>query len=152
MPATVPINRVESITYVMAPAHADGGEGLMAIIIPEEASTSKASEFLTPENGCSLQLGLIHRKDGDVVAPHYHPPVTRNISGTPEVLVIRSGQVILDLYTHSDKQLVHSYHLSYGDIVLLLNEAGHGLRFLSATQILEVKQGPYAKQVDKLYL
>ena len=45
----------------------------------------------------------------------------------------------------------HKIKLSDGDSILLISGA-HKIEFLTSTQLLEVKQGPYLPANDKVYL
>ena len=74
--------------------------------------------------------------------------VPRTIEWTQEVLIIRSGKVRLDLYEPATRVYLESHVLLPGDIVLLAH-GGHGFVMLEQSEIVEVKQGPYAGEYDK---
>ena len=82
---------------------------------------------------------------GYVIPPHVHNPVTRRCI-IQEVLFIKSGKVRVDFYDE-DKEYLES-EFSSGD-VLLLAFGGHGFEMLEPSEIIEVKQGPYAGDADK---
>lgn len=103
-------------------------------------------EFFTPSN-FSQQLGYMQRPQGYVIAPHVHNPVPREVSYTKEVLFIRQGTVRVDFYDDVQNYL-ESRVLRAGDVVLLAF-GGHGFEMLETSEILEVKQGPYAGDADK---
>ena len=103
-------------------------------------------EFFTPSN-FSQQLGYMQRPQGYVIAPHVHNPVPRAVSYTKEVLFIRQGTVRVDFYDDVQNYL-ESRVLRAGDVVLLAF-GGHGFEMLETSEILEVKQGPYAGDADK---
>jgi hypothetical protein len=103
-------------------------------------------EFFTP-NTYSQQLGYMNRPKGYVIPPHVHNPVVREVQYTKEVLFIKSGRVRVDFYTDSQNYL-ESTILEKGDVILLAY-GGHGFEMLEASEILEVKQGPYAGDIDK---
>lgn len=103
--------------------------------------------FFTGENS-PQQLGYMLRPKGYTIAPHVHIPVKRHIDQTAEVLFIKSGRVRIDLYT-SDKVYYQSVIVNAGDVVLL-EDGGHGFFMLEESEIIEVKQGPYAKDDDKV--
>ena len=98
--------------------------------------------FLTPES-FSQQLGYMKRPLGYPIAPHEHNPVSRTIEWTQEVLFIKNGRVRLDLYEPESREYLESRILETGDVVLLAH-GGHGLVMLEDSEIIEVKQGPYA--------
>jgi len=72
----------------------------------------------------------------------------RKVEMTQETLFIRSGKVRVDFYSNQ-QQYVKSAVLVSGDVVLLAG-GGHGLEMLEASEIIEVKQGPYDADKDKL--
>lgn len=111
------------------------------------ASFAKSGiEFFTP-NSFSQQLGYMHRPAGYVIPPHVHNPVPREVQFTKEVLFIRSGRVRADFYT-DDQRYLESRILTSGDVILLAF-GGHGFEMLEPTEMIEVKQGPYAGEGDK---
>ena len=103
-------------------------------------------QFFTP-NDFSQQLAYMNRPEGYVIAPHVHNAVTREVQFTKEVLFIKSGKVRVDFYD-DDQNYLESHILSKGD-VMLLAFGGHGFEMLEASEIIEVKQGPYAGEADK---
>ena len=64
------------------------------------------------------------------------------------MLIVRSGKVRLDLYEPVNREYIESHVLMPGDIVLLAH-GGHGFVMLEQSEIVEVKQGPYAGEYDK---
>jgi mannose-6-phosphate isomerase-like protein (cupin superfamily) len=104
-------------------------------------------EFLTHDED-SQQLGYMRRPAGYVIAPHVHTPVPREVSYTKEVLFIRSGRVRVDFYD-DERNYLESTVLAAGDVVLLAL-GGHGFEMLEPTEIVEVKQGPYVGDRDKV--
>lgn len=103
-------------------------------------------EFFTPGT-YSQQIGYMNRPARYVIAPHVHRPVTREVQFTKEVLFIRSGRVRVDFYSDK-KAYLRSAILEAGDVILLAF-GGHGFEMLEPTEIIEVKQGPYAGDQDK---
>lgn len=103
-------------------------------------------QFFTPDD-FSQQLGYMNRAKGYVIPPHVHTPVPREVHYTKEVLFIRSGKVRVDFYD-DDQRYVESRVLEAGDVVLLAF-GGHGFEMLENTEMIEVKQGPYAGDNDK---
>lgn len=103
-------------------------------------------EFFTP-NSYSQQIGYMNRPAGYIIAPHVHNPVKREVQYTKEVLFIKSGRVRVDFYSEAQAYL-ESTVLEAGDVILLAY-GGHGFEMLEPTEIIEVKQGPYAGDLDK---
>ncbi len=104
-------------------------------------------EFFTP-GSYSQQLGYMNRPAGYVIAPHVHKPVTREVNFTKEVLFVKSGSVRVDFYSEQQHYL-RSAILESGDVILLAF-GGHGFEMLEPTEMIEVKQGPYAGDQDKV--
>jgi hypothetical protein len=103
-------------------------------------------EFFTP-NSYSQQIGYMNRPKGYVIPPHIHNPVVREVEYTKEVLYIKSGQLRVDFYSEAQDYL-ESTILETGDVILLAY-GGHGFEMLEPTEIIEIKQGPYAGDQDK---
>lgn len=120
-------------------------EQLLAVII-RNSFHKDGIEFLTPST-FSQQLGYMNRPAGYVIAPHVHNPVPREVQFTKEVLFIKTGKVRVDFYDDNQNYL-ESRILSQGDVILLAF-GGHGFEMLETSEIIEVKQGPYAGDADK---
>src|SRR3569623_647737 len=103
-------------------------------------------EFFTPGT-YSQQIGYMNRPAGYVIEPHVHNPVRREVQYTKEVLFVKSGKVRVDFYD-DDQRYLESSVLNVGDVILLAY-GGHGFEMLEPTEIIEVKQGPYAGDHDK---
>ena len=103
-------------------------------------------EFFTPGD-FSQQLAYMKRPKDYVIPPHVHNPVLRKVEFTQEVLFIRSGKVRVDFYD-DNKNYLESRILDQGDVILLAH-GGHGFEMLEESEIIEVKQGPYAGDGDK---
>jgi len=103
-------------------------------------------EFFTPDD-FSQQLGYMNRPLGYVIPPHVHNPVPREVQFTKEVIFIKSGKVRVDFYD-DDQNYLESRILNQGDVILLAF-GGHGFEMLEPSEMIEVKQGPYAGEADK---
>ena len=103
-------------------------------------------KFFTPDE-YSQQLAYMNRPQGYVIQPHVHNSVPRQVQFTKEVLFIKSGKVRVDFY-NDDQTYLESRILNPGDVILLAF-GGHGFEMLEASEIIEVKQGPYAGDADK---
>ena len=119
---------------------------LLGIIIRTEFS-KEGIAFFTPDN-FSQQLGYMNRPEGYVIAPHVHNLVERKVDLTQEVLFVKSGKVRVDFYDQ-EKNYLESRILVKGDIVLLAH-GGHGFKMIEPTEMVEVKQGPYCGEMDKV--
>jgi len=122
------------------------GKELIAIIIPGNYS-AEGIQFFTPSE-YSQQLAYMNRKCGYKIEPHVHNKLQRQVVNTQEVLLIRKGRLRVDLYD-SEKKYIESRILESGDVILLA-AGGHGFEMLDDTEIIEIKQGPYAGVDDKV--
>lgn len=104
-------------------------------------------EFLTPDS-FGQQLALMSRPKGELIEPHVHLPVNRDLVGTQEVIIMKSGRMRIDFY-QEDRSYVASTVLETGDIALL-NVGGHGFELLEDSLFIEVKQGPFVEGKDKI--
>jgi mannose-6-phosphate isomerase-like protein (cupin superfamily) len=119
---------------------------ILAIII-RSSYESKGIEFFTPKN-FSQQLGYMNRPRGYEIEPHFHKIVNRTVEYTNEVLFVKSGEVKVDFY--DEKQIFFTSRvLNKGDIILLV-KGGHGFKMLQNSEMIEVKQGPYISDNDKI--
>ncbi len=123
----------------------DAGE-LMAIVVRSEFRGGKYN-FFTPDD-LPLQMGTSFYAAGEDIRPHVHVPHLRSIEAINEFLFVKSGRLELTLYTR-EREPVATLELRAGD-ALLLTGGGHGLQVLEASQIIEVKQGPYLGIDDKV--
>ncbi len=121
------------------------GQTLLAYIVRVDATEAETS-FFTGDDA-SFQAGFVVYPAGGAVVPHVHLPVVRTVVGTSELLLVRKGRCIVDIYS-DDRALVASRELGTGDLVISLG-GGHGFQMLEDTVLLEVKQGPYGGQVEK---
>ena len=119
---------------------------LMAIIVRNSYDKSGIS-FFTPDD-FSQQLAYMRHPKGKVIQPHVHNPVPREVQYTEEVLVIKKGQLRVDFYDE-EKIYVTSRLLCQGDVILLA-KGGHGFEALDDLEMIEIKQGPYVGEQDKV--
>ena len=119
---------------------------LLSIIIRNNFSKEGISFFT--EDHFSQQLGYMNRPEGYVILPHRHNLVPRKVDLTQEVLFVKSGKVRVDFY--DDTQLYLESRLLYPGDVILLAHGGHGFQMIEKSEIIEVKQGPYCGEEDKV--
>lgn len=120
--------------------------GKMLALIIRSNYTQDGISFFTPDD-YSQQLAYMKREKGYLIKPHVHNPVERSVAYTKEVLFIRSGKLRIDFYD-DDQVYLHSKILNEKDVILLAY-GGHGFFMLEESEIVEVKQGPYAGEADK---
>jgi mannose-6-phosphate isomerase-like protein (cupin superfamily) len=119
---------------------------LCAIILKAEYDES-GIQFFTA-NELSQQLASMSYKPGKIISAHTHLPVRREVFYTQEALFIRKGKLRVDFYTRGQDYCC-SRVLEKGDVILLI-AGGHGFEVLEELNMVEVKQGPYAGDKDKL--
>jgi len=119
----------------------------LGIIIRSNYS-KEGIEFFTSDND-SQQLGYMNRPAGYIIQPHRHNIVVREVHYTQEVLFIKSGKIRVDFYDNTQNYL-ESRIIYKGDVVLLA-DGGHGFEMLEKSEIIEVKQGPYCGERDKVH-
>ncbi|OGO17411.1 MAG: hypothetical protein A2Z14_01595 [Chloroflexi bacterium RBG_16_48_8] len=119
----------------------------LAYIIRADVQPAQTS-FITPSEE-KQQVGFIVYPKGGQIARHAHRPLERRIIGTSEVLVVRKGHCVIDIY-NDNQELAKTCELRSGDTVLIV-AGGHSFRMLEDTIFLEVKQGPYTGMDEKEY-
>jgi mannose-6-phosphate isomerase-like protein (cupin superfamily) len=119
---------------------------LLSIIISSKFDKN-GIEFFTPDE-FSQQLAYMKRPKDYVIVPHVHNPIQRDVQYTKEVLFIKSGKIRVDFYDE-DKSYLESTILEAGDVILLAY-GGHGFEMIEESEIIEVKQGPYVGELDKV--
>jgi mannose-6-phosphate isomerase-like protein (cupin superfamily) len=122
-------------------------DGQLCAIILRVDYDESGIKFFTA-NDLSQQLALISYKPGKIIPAHTHQHVRREVFQTQEALFIRKGKLRVDFYTPGQ-----DYHcsrvLGQGDVILLI-AGGHGFEVLEDLNMVEVKQGPYAGDRDKV--
>lgn len=122
----------------------DAGVPLAYIVDPHWLPSE--TTFMTPGD-FSLQMGMIVYGAGQDILAHVHLPITRQVEGTNECIVVRKGRCRVTIYD-SGRNFVAERDLEEGAIILLLG-GGHGFHLYEDTVLFEVKQGPYAGNKDK---
>lgn len=113
---------------------------IRAEMLPEETT------FLTPPE-FKQQVGYIVYRSGEEIARHAHRSLERHLVGTSEVLIVKKGKCLIDIY-NDNRELIATRELNTGDIILMVG-GGHGFRVLEDTVLLEIKQGPYTGLEEK---
>lgn len=121
--------------------------GIRYALIIRNAQTSSRTEFYTSDD-MLLQVGAFNLPPRHEIVPHIHIRHERQIPLTGEVLVIQEGRMQVDFY-RSNQTFLGSRILEAGDVIVLM-EGGHGFKTLSLVRMLEIKQGPYVGEKDKM--
>jgi len=119
---------------------------MLSALILRSSYHGEGIEFFTPDD-FSQQLAYMNRPAGYRIAPHIHNKVKREVFFTQEVLFIKKGKVKVDFYDE-DNTYFDTRILATGDVILLAS-GGHGFEMLEPTEMIEVKQGPFAGENDK---
>ena len=130
----------------IAPVQRIENEGVLLAIIVRKEYDEPGIHFFT-SGDYSQQLGYMNHPAGKIIEPHVHNHISREVSFTQEVLFIRKGRLRIDFYS-SAQQYIESHVVAGGDVVLLAS-GGHGFEVLEEIEMFEVKQGPYAGDIDK---
>jgi quercetin dioxygenase-like cupin family protein len=120
--------------------------GVTLALVVRAAPAPLGAQFVTPPEA-GLQVGVLTHAEGTNIPRHTHRLIERQVSGTSEVLLVRSGSCEVDVY--DDEELIATAQLSPGDVIVLL-AGGHALRMLEDTVLVEVKQGPYPGVEEKV--
>jgi len=118
---------------------------MIAIIVYADYA-AEGIEFFTPYN-FSQQLASMRRPKGYKISAHVHKPVPRSVRYTQETLFVKKGKVKINFFDEQKKYL-ENRTLKTGDVILLVS-GGHDFVMLEDTEMIEVKQGPYAGEDDK---
>ena len=122
-------------------------DGQLCAILLRAGYDESGIQFFTSDE-LSQQLASMSYKPGKVIPAHTHQPVHREIHYTQEALFIRKGKLRVDFYSVG-QEYRRSRVLQTGDVILLI-AGGHGFEVLEELNMVEVKQGPYAGDKDKL--
>lgn len=133
----MPLSEIEQLTE---------NNQIIAIIIRHTYSRD-GIEFFTPGE-FSQQLGYMKHGKGDRIQEHIHLLHHRDVNYTQETLLVRKGQVKVNFF-REDRTFFTSRELGTGDVILLAS-GGHGFEFLEETEMIEIKQGPYCSDRDKV--
>jgi len=121
---------------------------LLGIIIKNNYDLKDPGIIFFTDDNANQQLGYMKWFTGHDILPHRHNKIKREINFTSEVLFVKSGTVRVDFYDENEVYL-ESYILESKDVILLCS-GGHGFSIINDAEIIEVKQGPYSSENDKI--
>jgi len=119
---------------------------LLAIYVKFDSSPNEKN-FVT-DNEFEFQVATFNLDKNTEILRHYHPEQKREIIGTSEVLIVQEGSLTIDIYSDK-KELIKSLVLEKGDMVNMIS-GGHGVTINENCKFIEVKQGPYIDEIDKV--
>jgi hypothetical protein len=121
---------------------------LLAIIFQIQNEVTEGTDFFTTPD-LELQVASINRGKNSEIPRHFHPAQNRTLKQTSEVIVMLDGLIEVDIYS-SDLSLQSTHRLSKGEIIYLIS-GGHGFRIIENAKFIEIKQGPFDEQLDKIF-
>jgi len=120
---------------------------IYALIVRAKFRKKKGISFFTP-NDTNQQFGYMKHDKGHLIKPHKHKKRATKIFYTTEVIILFKGSLRVDFYDQKQKYLF-SKIIKEKDIIMLVH-GGHGFKVLKKTEMIEVKQGPYNIEKDKV--
>jgi mannose-6-phosphate isomerase-like protein (cupin superfamily) len=109
----------------------------------------KGIKFYTASN-LNMQVGSMCHVKNHLIKPHFHINRKKIIKQMSELLIIFSGQLKVDFY-NKNKLKAKSIIINKKDMILLIS-GGHGFKVLKKLEMLEIKQGPFTGEKDKIRL
>ena len=122
-------------------------EGNLLALFVFDKDVTEGKNFYT-NNQSEFQVASFLLPEGDEILRHYHPDQAREVQSTSEVLVLLNGEIEVEIYDNNNKH-VHSQVIKSGDTVSLF-KGGHSLKIIKKSKFIEVKQGPYDEETDKV--
>ena len=119
---------------------------ILAIFLTSE-DYDKEKNFVT-EDSQEFQLASFNLKKDEEILRHYHPEQERTIYNTSEALVLLNGKLNVSIYD-ANQELIKNENMENGDTCLLIS-GGHSIKLLEDSKFIEVKQGPYYFDADKI--
>ena len=120
---------------------------LFALIVRSNFRKKKGINFFTPKE-TTQQFGYMKHKRGHIIKPHKHNRRLTKIIRTTEVILLLKGLLRVDFYNNKKKYLF-SKIIKEKDIIMTVH-GGHGFKVLKNVEMVEVKQGPYSLEKDKI--
>ena len=120
---------------------------IVALIFKFSKKKFKGIKFLTNKN-LLFQVGIMSHPSKYKIVPHYHKIIKSINKSMSEFIYIISGKLKVDFY-NKKRKLFKSAILTTKDMILLI-KGGHGFKTLKKTEMIEVKQGPFNNNKDKV--
>ena len=122
---------------------------IVAKVFKYQNKSFKGIKFFT-SNNLNMQVGLMGHSKNHIIKPHFHINRKKIVKQMSELLIIFSGQ--LKVFFYNKKKLrAKSLILNKKDMILLIS-GGHGFKVLKKLEMLEIKQGPFVGEKDKMRL
>ena len=110
-------------------------------------SFEDGKKFLT-KNESEFQVGVFNLDQGEEIISHIHKDQNRNIVKTSEAITVISGKLKVNFFDINQKYL-RSIEVSSGESIILVS-GGHGIEIIEDSKFIEIKQGPYKEEADKI--
>jgi hypothetical protein len=133
--------------YLPQDIYIDGD--LVAKVFRFQNKKFRGIKFFTPSN-LNLQIGLMSHSKNHIIKPHSHINKKKIVKQMSEILIIFSGKLKVFFYTKK-KIRKKTIILKKKDLILLIKGA-HGFKVLENLEMLEIKQGPFTGDNDKIRL
>ena len=124
----------------------DNNNNILALFL--SANENKKEKNFYTSNDYELQLASFRLEKGQEILRHYHPQQKREILNTSESLILFEGKLEISIYDKDNKFLT-SETMMAGDVCLLIS-GGHSIDVIEDSNFIEVKQGPYDANTDKI--
>ncbi len=122
-----------------------GGE-IFAVILDLESLQEGTFPATDPQG--SIQLLLMKRKKGHVVAKHTHKKTLKTTEQPQEALVVIKGAIEVSIFDEK-AELIEKKNITAGQCLLILR-GGHEVRMIEDALIYAFKDGPFVD--DKISL
>jgi hypothetical protein len=124
---------------------------LFALILRKQNQFKKYGVDFFTNNKDLLQVGLIKHKKNHQIKSHKHIKKIRKINYCTEVLIIKKGVLKIRFYNNDGIDIKKDKTLRKEDIIILF-KGGHGFLTKEKLEMIEVKQGPYIENSDKILI
>jgi mannose-6-phosphate isomerase-like protein (cupin superfamily) len=124
---------------------------LFALILRKKNQFKKYGVDFFTNNNNLLQVGLIKHKKNHQIKAHKHIKKIRKINYCTEVLIIKKGEIKIRFYNNNGINIKKDKTLRKEDIIILF-KGGHGFLTKEKLEMIEVKQGPYIENSDKILI
>ena len=124
---------------------------LFALILRKKNQFKKYGVDFFTNNNDLLQVGLIKHKKNHQIKAHKHIKKIRKINYCTEVLIIKKGAIKIRFYNNNGINIKKDKTLRKEDIIILF-KGGHGFLTKEKLEMIEVKQGPYIENSDKILI
>lgn len=124
----------------------DEEKNLIALLIVKD-EIKEGTNFETTKDH-EFQIGSFSLSKNTVIENHVHLNQNRRVIKTSEVLVVLEGEMEVTIF-NNNQEYIDIVTVRAGDTIALLS-GGHGIKINEDCKFVEVKQGPYVEEKDKI--